>query len=100
MAVLIEIWYTQSLAGSIVLWTFTCERHYLELIDKIFISASKVDTPPNINSQTFLCRDTETLVPTNQPQWYKEQLLFFTPEDQVVAKKCKKDSSVIIIAVM
>ena len=61
-----------------------------------------MDTPPNINSQTFLCRDTETLVPTNQPQWYKKQLLFFTPEDQVVDKKMQErtDSSVIIIAVI
>lgn len=66
----IEIFYTQSLVRSIVLLTFTCERHHLEpkSHDKLFISASKVDTPPNIDSQTFLSRDTETPVATSQPQ--------------------------------
>ena len=59
-------------------WHYTCERHHLEQKshDKLFISASKVDTPPNIARQTFLCRDyTETPVATNQPQWHKKQLL-------------------------
>ena len=79
---------------SIVLLTFTCERHHLEQKshDKLFISASKVDTPPNIDRQTFLCRDTETPVAKNQPQWHKKQLLcsVFTPEDQLVAKKMQE----------
>ena len=68
---------TQSLVHSIVLLTFTCERHHLKQKsqDKLFISASKVDTPPNIDSQTFLSLDTETPVATNQPQWHKKQLL-------------------------
>ena len=53
-------------------------------------SASTVDTPANIDSQTFLSHDTETPVATNQPQEHKKQLLF-TPEDQVAAKKYKKE---------
>ena len=53
-------------------------------------SASKVDTPPNIEGETFLSHDTP--VARNQPQWHKKQLLF-TPEDQLAAKKYKKDSS-------
>ena len=73
---------------------YTCERHHLEQKshDKLFISASKVDTPPNIDRQTFLCRDTETPVAKNQPQWHKKQLLccVFTPEDQLVAKKLQE----------
>ena len=43
-------------------------------------SASKVDTPPNIDSQSFLSHDSETPVATNQPQQHQKQLLF-TPED-------------------
>ena len=74
-AVLIEIWYTQSLACSIVLRTFASERHCLEH-DKLFISVSKVDTPPNINSQTFLSHDTETPVATNQPQQHKKTVIY------------------------
>ena len=54
-------------------------------------NASKVDTPPNIDSQTFLSHDTETPVATNQPQRHKKRLSF-TPEDQVPAKKSKKDT--------
>ena len=57
-------------------------------------SASKVDTTPNIDSRTFPSHDTETPVATNQPRQHKKQLLF-TPEDQVAAKKCKKDSSLV-----
>ena len=53
-------------------------------------NASKVDTPPNFDSQTVLSHDTETPVATNQPQRHKKRLSF-TPEDQVAAKKCKKD---------
>ena len=55
-------------------------------------SASTVDTPANIDSQTFLSCDTETPVATNQPRQHKKQLLF-TSEDQVAGKKCKKDST-------
>ena len=55
-------------------------------------SASKVGTPANIDSQTFLSHDTETPVVTNQPRRHKKTLLF-TPEDQEAAKKCKKDGS-------
>ncbi|XP_068733320.1 uncharacterized protein [Montipora capricornis] len=54
-------------------------------------NASTVDTPPNIDSQTFLSHDTETPVATNQPQRHKKRLSF-TPEDQVLAKKSKKDT--------
>ena len=39
-------------------------------------SSSKVDTPPNIDSQTFLSHDTETPAAANQRQWPKNQLLF------------------------
>ena len=34
-----------------------------------------MDTPSNIDSQTFQSRDTETPVATNQPQWHKKLLL-------------------------
>ena len=39
-----------------------------------------MDTPSNIESQTFLSRDTETPVATNQPQWHKKlplQCIYF-----------------------
>ena len=64
----------------IYLW----KRHRLEH-DKLSISASKVDTPPNINSQTFLSHDTETPVDTNQPQHGTKNYCYsvFTPEDQL-----------------
>ena len=54
-------------------------------------SASEVDTPPkfNIDSQTFLSHDTETLVARNQHQWHKKQP-FFIPEDRVVANPGEK----------
>ena len=41
-------------------------------------NTSKVDTPPNIDSQTFLNHDTETPVATNQPQWHKNN--FYLPQ--------------------
>ena len=54
-----------------------------------------MDTPPNIDSQTFLSHDTETPVATNQPQWHKKQLLQCNPRGSVSGqKKCKKDSSI------
>ena len=46
-------------------------------------SASKVDTPPNIDSQTFPSHDTETPVATNQPQRHKKRRLLFTPGQRI-----------------
>ena len=96
VAVPIEIWYTQSLTRSIVLQTLSYKRHRLEQ-DKLLISASKVDTPSNIDSQTFLSRDTETPVATNQPQWHKKLLLqcIYFRGSVSGQKKCKKDSSIL-----
>ena len=91
MAVPIEIWYTQSLTRSIVLQTLSYKRHRLEQ-DKLLISASKVDTPSNIDSQTFLSRDTETpdlpQISLNGTKNYC--YIAFTPEDQLVAKKMQE----------